>query len=132
MSFISWTEKYSMNVKEIDEQHKHLFLLLSNLHDAVSEGAEQGTLSDILDELIDYTFYHFKTEEELLKKENYHDFENHKKGHDYLTGQVVELQNKFRHGSATISFEILDFLRNWLVKHTLGSDMKYAKYISSK
>lgn len=129
MDFISWTDKYSTNIKEIDLQHKRLFSLLSRLHEAVSQGAEQGTHAEILDELIDYTFYHFRAEEDLLKRKNYPDYSSHKKQHDKLTGQVVKLQNRFRQGSATISFEILDFLRDWLDKHTLGSDLKYAKFI---
>ncbi|QTA83590.1 Bacteriaohemerythrin [Desulfonema limicola] len=129
MAFILWTDKYSTNIQEIDTQHKHLFSLLCKLHDAVSEGAEQGTIADILDELVDYTFYHFRIEEDLLKKKIYPDYENHKKQHDKLTGQAVELQNRFREGSATISFEILDFLRDWLDKHTLVSDLKYADFI---
>jgi len=130
MAFISWADKYSMNVQEIDKQHKHLFVLLGNLHKAVSEGAEQGTLAEILDELIDYTVYHFKTEEDLFKKYKYHDYDNHKKEHDDLTKQVVELQKQFMDGSATISFEVLDFLRDWLLTHTMGSDMKYVNFIT--
>jgi len=131
MAFILWTEKYTTNIKELDKQHKHLFSLLNKLHGAVSEGAEQGTIAEILDELIDYTFYHFKTEEDLLKKKNYTHYNTHKKQHDKLTGQVVELQKQFMQGSATISFEILDFLRDWLDKHTMISDLKYARFLNN-
>ncbi len=132
MAFFSWTDKYNTNIKELDEQHKHLFSLVSKLHEAVSEGAEQGTLAEILDELVDYTFYHFRSEENILKKEIYPDYDNHRIQHDKLTGEVVDLQNRFRQGSATISFEILDFLRDWLDKHTLVSDLKYSRFINNK
>jgi hemerythrin len=132
MAFLEWSEKYSMGMDEIDEQHHQLFVLLNRLHKAVVDGAEQGTLGEILDELIDYTVNHFETEENLFKENNYPEYEAHKNQHDDLTGQVVELQNKFREGSATISFEVLDFLSEWLTNHTLDSDQKYVVFMNSK
>ena len=131
MVFLEWTNKFVLNVKEIDEQHEFLFNLLNRLYDSVVEGAEQGTLDVILTELIDYTVYHFNTEEDLFNKHKYPDLDNHKKEHNDLTNQVVNLQSKFKEGSATISFEVLDFLKDWLVVHTMDSDQKFTSYIAN-
>ena len=131
MVFLEWTNKFVLNVKEIDEQHEFLFNLLNRLYDSFVEGAEQGTLDVILTELIDYTVYHFNTEEDLFNKHKYPDLDNHKKEHNDLTNQVVNLQSKFKEGSATISFEVLDFLKDWLVVHTMDSDQKFTSYIAN-
>ena len=58
--------------------------------------------------------------------------ESHRKEHNDLTRAVIELQEQFKEGSATISFEVLDFLRNWLIDHTLGSDQKFGPYFNQK
>ncbi len=130
MAFLEWSEKYSMGMDEIDEQHHRLFVLVNRLHQAVVDGAEQSTIGEILDELIDYTVNHFDTEEKIFKENNYPEYEVHKQQHDDLTAQVVELQSKFREGSATISFEVLDFLSEWLTNHTLDSDRKYVLFMN--
>ncbi len=132
MAFLAWTDQFRLNVKEIDEQHKYLFSLLNRLHNSVIEGAEQSALDKVLAELIEYTVYHFNSEEKLLKENNYPELDIHKQEHDELTRKVIELQTKFRDGSATISFEVLDFLSDWLTKHTMGSDQRYAAFILNK
>ncbi len=132
MAFLIWDNQFSLNVKKIDEQHKHLFDLLNKLHDVVVEGAEQSLLAHILDELIEYTVYHFGTEEKLFAEHQYPEYTMHKREHDDLTRQVVKFQRTFREGSATISFELLDFLRRWLTKHTLGTDRKYAAFMNAR
>lgn len=130
MAFLEWNDTFVLGVEEVDEQHQHLFELVNRLHGAVTEGAEQSELSNILDSLIDYTVDHFETEEKLFKEHNYPQLEEHKKEHDDLTGQVVDLQTKFREGSATLSFEVLDFLSNWLTDHTTNSDLKFATFMN--
>jgi len=132
MAFLEWNVKYSLGIDEIDEQHQKLFDLVNRLHTAVVEGAEQSTLGEILDELIDYTIDHFNTEEKLFKENNFPEYKEHKQQHDDLTAQVVELQTKFREEIATISFDVLDFLGEWLTKHTIDSDQKYALFMKSK
>jgi len=132
MAFLTWTDQYKLNIKEIDEQHKYLFNLLNRLYDSVVEGDERSTLDNVLAELIDYTVYHFNTEEKMLEEQNYPELDIQKQEHNELTGQVIELQTKFRDGSATISFEVLDFLSNWLTTHTMGSDQKYSAFIFNK
>ena len=132
MAFIDWTKKNEVGVKEVDDQHKKLFDMLNALHQATANGDEQSVLMGILDELIEYTVYHFQTEEDLFEEFDYPDYLEHKTVHDDLTRQAVELQQKFREGSATISFEVLDFLNSWLVDHTIGMDKEMGPFLNGK
>ncbi|MBU1001559.1 MAG: bacteriohemerythrin [Proteobacteria bacterium] len=132
MAFIEWTDKNKVNIKEVDDQHKHLFAILNRLHDAVTEGKEQGELFSILDELIEYTVEHFQTEEQLYVKHAFPGYEEHKAEHDKLAGTAVDLQAKLRDGSATLSFELLDFLHDWLMDHTLGLDQEMGPYMNER
>ena len=48
MSFIEWDEKYSVQVKEIDEQHQKLIGLINTLHDAMRDGKGRDVISGII------------------------------------------------------------------------------------
>ncbi|WP_316898170.1 bacteriohemerythrin [Pseudodesulfovibrio indicus] len=132
MPFIQWSQKNCIGVPVVDEQHQKLFDILNRLHESVVEGLEQSAVFSILDELIDYTVYHFNTEEEYFEKYGFQGLKVHKEEHDRLTAQALDLQAKLREGSATISFEILDFLHDWLMDHTTGLDMEFGDFIREK
>lgn len=128
MAFITWTDDISVN-EEIDEQHKNLFDILNKLHTAVTSGAEQSQLTQIFDSLIDYTVSHFDTEEKYFKTYSYPGTDEHKKEHKELTEKALELQSAYREGNLTISFDLLDFLYDWLKDHTSDSDKKFADFL---
>ena len=68
MPLIAWDQGFSVGVGSIDEQHKKLIGLLNDLHDAMRFGKGRDVLGKVLAELIDYTAYHFRTEEGLFAK----------------------------------------------------------------
>lgn len=113
MAYLDWEDKYKVNIKDVDDQHQYLMKLLDVLYNSVVEGSERTVLGNALDELIQYTVYHFQVEEDMFEKFNYPDKDKHTKEHNELTKAAVDLQNQFKEGSATVSFEVLDFLRNW-------------------
>ncbi|WP_031479474.1 bacteriohemerythrin [Maridesulfovibrio frigidus] len=132
MAFINWEDKYMVNVADIDKQHEGLFGILNSLHASLVNGEDKSMQSTILDDLIDYTVEHFATEEKLFLEIGFPDSENHKKEHDELTSKAVDIQNEFRNDNATISFELLDFLNDWLTTHTLGLDQEVGSFLNSK
>ena len=132
MAFIEWTTANAVGVTIVDDQHKLLFGLLNRLHQAVVDGREQGELHGILDELIEYTVYHFQTEEDLCVEHGYPGYDQQKSEHDTLTATAVELQKQLRDGSATLSFELLDFLHGWLMEHTIGLDREMGPFLNER
>lgn len=131
MSLISWNNDFSVNIKKIDNQHKKLVELLNKLHDGMKEGKGKEILKDILNELINYTEFHFSTEERLFKEYNYPDYKIHKKEHEDLTQKTKKIQQEFT-GQTTIVIETLNFLKNWIYNHILKTDKKYASFFNNK
>lgn len=132
MAFIEWSAQCEVGIEKVDDQHKRLFEMLNDLHQATIDGAEQSTLARILDDMVEYTVYHFETEETLFLEYSYPGYDEHKKAHDDLTAQAVALQKQFRDGSATISFEVLEFLHGWLMDHTTGLDQEMVPFFEGK
>lgn len=133
MPLIKWDDSYSVSVKTLDEQHKKLFVLINQLHDAMSAGKGKEIIESVLKDMIDYTHTHFTTEEKLLEKHHYPYLEQQKQEHALFIQKVSEMQQKYKTGSSlTISFEVSQFLKNWLSNHIKLDDKKYSTFLVEK
>lgn len=132
MAVIKWNDKLNVGIGIIDEQHKILVEMINNFYDGINDKSNDELISDLITKMKDYTIVHFSTEEELLKKHGYSDYDNHKKQHDAFVLKVQDLEKRFKDGTIILSFEITKFLKDWLLDHIQGTDMKYAKVLVQK
>jgi len=132
MSLFAWSDKYSLHIGQIDEQHKKLVGMLNELFDAMKAGKGNDVLDNVLSQLIAYTKSHFATEERLMKAHGYPGYQEHKAEHDDLTKQVLDFQQRFQARSTGLSMELMSFLKNWLINHIQGSDKSYAPFLQGK
>lgn len=132
MALIQWNPSFSVNITQIDNQHMKLVDLVNNLHDRMKEGKGKAALSGILNELTDYTVYHFKTEEDLFRKHNYPQAEAHVLEHNTLVQQVVQLKSDFENGKTVLTLDVMNFLRDWLSGHIMGRDKTYTPFFNSR
>ncbi len=132
MPLMTWTDQLSVNVQQVDSQHKKLVELLNNFHDSMKLGKGKEAMGKTFSALLDYTVYHFGTEEDLFKKYGYPSSATHKKEHEALTKQVLELSERFSRGEPVVSAETMTFLKNWLNDHILGSDKKYGPFLNAQ
>ncbi len=123
-----WTDDFNVGIQEVDEQHKVLVSLLNQLHEAIREHHGKATSREILDRLAEYTRTHFLLEESLMRLTHYPGFEIHKAQHEELIQQVVALQHKLDNEGATITFELLHFLKTWLTQHINDSDKRFGQH----
>jgi hemerythrin-like metal-binding protein len=131
MAFVDWKQEYSVGNREIDEQHKRLVGLINQLHDAMKAGGRHEDLMKIMNELVDYTRYHFSHEEKLMQKAGYRDLAAHQRVHRAMVEQVEKLKQEAGTSRAGFSIKLMGFLKNWLTDHILGSDQKYASSLKS-
>ena len=127
-----WSYKLETTIPEIDEQHKKLVGMVNKLHKAMRMQKGTGELGGILKGLAEYTVMHFGTEEKLFKKFNYPQYESHRKIHEALVSQVLDIQKDFEAGKATITMDLMDFLSDWLKNHIMKTDMEYAPFLKEK
>ncbi len=133
MPLLQWNEKLSVGVASIDADHQRLISMINDLYDGVVAGHGMDVLGRVLDGLIGYTAEHFAREERFFAQTGYPDAVAHKKEHEDLVRQVLDVQAKYRAGTAgTLSLEVLNFLKSWLVRHIQGSDKKYTPHLVAK
>ncbi|MDR3625341.1 MAG: bacteriohemerythrin [Ignavibacteriaceae bacterium] len=129
MPLVRWSDDYSVSIKEIDDQHKKLFDLINDLHDAMKAGKGKDILEKVLKELTAYTEFHFSSEEILMQNCKYPDYKQHKVKHDEFTQKVKEFEQKYLDGSFLLSQEIVQYLIDWLTKHIKESDKQYSMFV---
>jgi hemerythrin len=129
MSAFVWEDKYSLGIAEVDRQHQKLFDLFNQLYDAMQQGHGGEVIDKVLTSVIDYTAYHFSFEEKLLHECGYEEEAAHHAEHVRLTEQAKALAQRLRTGHSDVTMATLQFLADWLARHILVSDKKYAEFL---
>lgn len=132
MPIVTWCETYSVNVAEIDEQHKKLLDLVNNLHFAVESLAEKGELTDMLVELVEFTRTHFSTEEELMKKHDFPELKKHRKEHKLLLRYLADLVDTVSGGKKLRFYSDYDVSTDWALIHITDCDKSLGAFLNSK
>lgn len=127
-----WSKSYTVNIGILDTQHKNLVNIINELHHAMITGKAKQDLGTILGNLVKYTQVHFKTEENLMETRHYPDYTDHKTKHGQLTRTVLDFQSKFQRNELGLTIGVMDFLKDWLGKHILGTDKKYTAFLNSQ
>ncbi len=128
MTLVQWSEKYSVGVRSLDRHHRKLFELLNRLHEAMSAGKASKVVTGIIGELLDYTSYHFEAEERLMSEISYLGLTEHRKAHQEFVYEVKKYKEMADDGmTAFLGTVLLNFLRDWLIRHIGGMDKKYRK-----
>jgi hemerythrin len=126
MTFVTWDEKYSVHVKEMDEQHQRLFAILDQLHNAMLNGKGNAAMAEVLTSLQDYTVQHFAKEEQYMAKFGYPGLAEQKTQHALFIKKIAEYQKGLADKKLGLSLDVMNFLKDWLVKHIQVVDAKYS------
>jgi len=131
-----WKERYNLGIEEIDKQHKRLFEIGAKVYDiAILNNSfdHYDEIMKVLDELLEYTEYHFKYEEELMKKYDYTDYDQQQHDHTFYVNKIKSISSKdVDNNQHKTIMEIVDFLSEWISSHILFSDRSYANYFKEK
>jgi len=124
-----WSENYETGIREIDEQHRKLVSIGAKIEDMLYTGDSldyYDYIIETINELKDYTEYHFGFEEKKMQEYGFEEFEQHRTEHLYFIKRInrLSLQDIDNHQTHIIQ-ETLEFLAKWLFSHILKSDMKY-------
>lgn len=133
-----WNNHFNTGIETIDIQHRKLVVLLNRLATLVvsqsllSSKSSDDELNNIFDELIEYTLYHFKTEEKIWNKDLNDDSleSEHQVLHQKFVDRVVQLKAQYtKKPLAKVADETLEFLTRWLASHILESDRYMAHVV---
>ncbi|WP_457666525.1 bacteriohemerythrin [Thiolapillus sp.] len=130
MKDLIWDNTLSVQIQEIDEDHRRLVDLFNLLNHAVENGETKDYIDAILEELISCTVWHFRHEERLMIKYAYDGYSEHRKEHEELIDSIKALQQEREKEGISVTHDDIEFLEHWLTGHILGADMDLGAYLS--
>ena len=124
-------DEYKIGVEKIDEQHKKLFELADKAYMLLKDEFtidKYDKIVQIINELKDYTVFHFKSEEEYMESINYKRMFSQKIEHDKFikTFEEIDLTHVDQNQDVSL-IKMLAFLNEWLTEHILKSDKLIGK-----
>ncbi|PLY16884.1 MAG: hemerythrin [Sedimenticola sp.] len=129
MKDLIWDNTLSVQVDEIDEDHRRLVDLFNILNHSVADGDAPDYIEAVMEELISCTVWHFRHEERLMLKYGYDGFLEHKTEHQELIESAKELQIKTLQEGKSLSSDDIKFLEHWLTGHILSADMQLGTFL---
>lgn len=134
--YFKWKDNYNVDVKEIDKQHNKLFEIgtrISELVLANDDFDHYDEIMAILQELKEYTIYHFGYEEKLMKQYGYKDLDTHKIEHLFVIKKLQKLGSKdIDEEQKEAVMELIGFISDWISGHILKTDMQYKELFKSQ
>ena len=127
--FIEWNQSFEINVPVVDAEHKYLVQLVNDLHVEFKKNNLDKDIAHIFEHLASYTQKHFANEESVMAKVKYPEIEEHKKQHRELLETARNLSEQYLDGSESITEDIMQFLKAWVVTHIIESDNKIGKFV---
>lgn len=128
---VGWNQEYSLDMPELDAQHKTLFDLINKLWLGIVENASLPVQIRLIEQLEHYTITHFSEEEVFLRSIDYPDFNKHQRAHAGFVQRIARERIALSQGGQ-ISLDLLHFLNDWLVEHIRVKDRAYADYSSKR
>jgi len=129
---MEWSDDLSVGIGLIDDQHRVLLDLINELHAGMRNRQSDSVLVGVVERLKEYTVKHFGQEEQYFDRFGYPETAAHKEIHAKLVQQVLDFETALKSGKATVTMDIMHFLKDWLLKHIMGTDKKYTQFLNSK
>ena len=127
-----WKDSYKVGIRGIDDDHFMLITLTGQLEEAVAANRARELVTWILGNLVTYVKIHFRREERLMAHQQFPGYEEHKREHDSFARKVVEFQDDYQRGEKDLSADMLQYLKQWVVNHILGTDSQYGPFLREK
>jgi hemerythrin len=143
--FIEWTDKLTLGIQEMDEQHLGMFRVLERLAEAarlttadaslVTDSEQGGEIQaeqyihELLDELLQHTEEHFRCEEKLMAANRYPNLNEHRREHTMLKAELKLFVRDITKGTVSLDQKTLCSLKQWLIVHIRESDKAFADYV---
>lgn len=132
MRSFKWTAGFAVWVPELDQEHKDIIRLGSELQRAVSAGIGSPRVESLLQDLLEHVSTHFAHEEGLMEQAAYPSRDWHVRQHQAALKKAAVLVKAIRAGQADAALQTLDEIFVWLRDHTCVADKMMGSYLRNR
>ena len=119
MALMIWNDNFVTGIDIIDEQHHWLIDLINRSAPVLALNYSRNHLraEALLDQLVNYAVFHFKTEDRLMQDygidAKHH--EAHVESHSRFASEMGRMRSAYTSGDEISGGKLLSFLANWLI-----------------
>lgn len=125
--WVNWSPELSVGIPTIDEHHRYLFDLTNTLHEAIAEKRGIREAARVLRALTHYVRVHFRAEERLMESKGFDGLARQQVQHFQFEEMLREFHRAMLAHPLTAPYEMLRYLRHWLVNHIRHEDAHLAQ-----
>lgn len=125
---IEWSDQISIGHPILDQDHRILLELVNQIANPENSN-DRTTIRFVIDELVNYAYFHFNREEQIMAAAGYPGLDRHRKIHERMMVEVKHLQQRFDEQGENIGSELSQFLNEWLINHIMKIDKEYGPYV---
>lgn len=123
--------EYYTGIDFIDQEHAKLFEIANKAYEVLTNDFipdKYDYIIEVINELRDYTKYHFAHEESYMNSISYKRIFSQKVSHHEFIEKLDEYNlDRIDEDQKETLLKLLDFLNNWLVDHIYKSDKLIAE-----
>ncbi|QWV93134.1 bacteriohemerythrin [Geomonas oryzisoli] len=132
MTLVEWDNSLILGMPQIDEHHHKLVDILNRCYRALMLHDHSHELAGVVAELLEYTQYHFQTEEQLMAALHYSAAPSHAAAHRKFINSIHNFKDRSDAGESFVAIDVLVFLKDWLVGHIQNTDRAFINFISDR
>ncbi len=122
----------SIGVPQVDEQHKKLLDIISHIEKSIAQGTAVKEMGPILKELVDYSNFHFQTEEAFMKSVGHKRLAQQVNMHELFRNKLVGYLMRLKRNESVSAYEILYFLKSWVTDHIMVEDKRLGAAVAAE
>ena len=127
-----WSDSFRVNVRLLDDQHRELFGRVNVLSQALGASGDVQGHEPEKRSVLEYARLHFRDEEALMEAHAYPRHEAQKRAHEMLMRQLERLASVEEKRARPRSETVVDYLKDWLISHTLLEDLQYRDFFAAR
>lgn len=124
---VEFTDDLCTGIEFVDYQHRQLIDRINMFLEAVQQNDEEF-IEDTVSYVLEYTLFHFKSEENVMMRSLYEEFEMHRDQHSIFIKKMFAIKTEIEESGTTEEL-IQSFkkeLLEWLINHIQVQDKKLA------
>lgn len=132
MRYLKWSTSHAVFVTEIDDEHKEIFEVVSNLQKVLSTRGPLLEIRKLTQRLVACTVEHFAHEERLMRASRYGSLRWHKRQHDTARSRVGQFVLRIEQGDTKAGPALIEYLNAWLCNHTRLADRMMGAFLRNQ
>jgi len=130
-AWVKWDQSLDVGIDAIDEQHRYLFDLINDMYEVVSckEGARE--VARLINATDAYAKIHFRAEEQMMRHYGYEGIHHQMQQHHAFEAKIREFYEELHTNPLVAQFDVLSYLRDWLIHHIRVEDAKLGSLVSA-